>query len=466
MANLDVKGPPLYSNEIRKLEVTDPAHADLFNPIHAQLLENEEYLKQELEQGDSGSRTVAFEEAADRVTIASGESHRTLFGKIKKLFTDLKAVAFTGRYLDLTGIPAEATGLAAGLMSAADKTKLDGVEAGANEYTHPSTHPATMIIQDDTHRFATDAEKTTWNAKAGTAVASTTANGLMTSADKVKLNGIAEGANKYVHPTTAGNKHIPAGGASGQILRWLSDGAAKWDKVDEYVHPSTAGNKHIPAGGASGQILRWSADGTAAWGADNNTVYTHPNSGVAAGTYRSVTVNAQGHVTAGSNPALNYLPLSGGTISGNLTVSGTITGSKVYGAVYNDLAEWFPKQDLTEEFEPGDVVIWDKTGIVKARAANSPVAVGAYSDSYSTILGGEQLENMEDNLINFLPIGLAGRIFVKVTGKVNAGDLLVSSDIPGAAKVDNQASVRTVLGKALSSAPDDGSVHKVMMVIK
>lgn len=33
-----------------------------------------------------------------------------------------------------------------------------------------------------------------------------------------------------------------------------------------------------------------------------DTVYTHPNSGVTAGTFRSVTVNAQGHVTAGSNP--------------------------------------------------------------------------------------------------------------------------------------------------------------------
>ena len=31
-------------------------------------------------------------------------------------------------------------------------------------------------------------------------------------------------------------------------------------------------------------------------------VYSHPNSGATAGTYRSVTVNAQGHVTAGSNP--------------------------------------------------------------------------------------------------------------------------------------------------------------------
>lgn len=41
-----------------------------------------------------------------------------------------------------------------------------------------------------------------------------------------------------------------------------------------YVHPVTAGNKHIPAGGAAGQILRWSADGTAAWGEDNNTTYS------------------------------------------------------------------------------------------------------------------------------------------------------------------------------------------------
>ena len=35
---------------------------------------------------------------------------------------------------------------------------------------------------------------------------------------------------------------------------------------------------------------------------DASKAYSHPNSGVTAGTYRSVTVNAQGHVTAGTNP--------------------------------------------------------------------------------------------------------------------------------------------------------------------
>jgi hypothetical protein len=45
--------------------------------------------------------------------------------------------------------------------------------------------------------------------------------------------------------------------------------------------------------------------------AATDTVYTHPNSGVTAGTYRSVTVNAQGHVTSGSNPTITVA--QGGT---------------------------------------------------------------------------------------------------------------------------------------------------------
>ena len=124
-----------------------------------------------------------------------------------------------------------------GLMSAGDKTKLDGIAANANKYTHPSTHAATMITEDSTNRFVTDTEKSTWNAKASTAVATTSANGLMSKDDKTKLDGIATGANKYVHPTSSGNKHIPSGGSAGQFLKW-------------------------------------SADGTAVWGADNNTTYS------------------------------------------------------------------------------------------------------------------------------------------------------------------------------------------------
>lgn len=59
-------------------------------------------------------------------------------------------------------------------MAAADKKKLDGIATGANKYTHPSTHPASIITQDSTHRFVTDEEKNKWNAAGGGSSATVT----------------------------------------------------------------------------------------------------------------------------------------------------------------------------------------------------------------------------------------------------------------------------------------------------
>lgn len=60
--------------------------------------------------------------------------------------------------------------------------KLNGIADNANNYSHPANHPAAMIIEDATHRFMTDTERT-------------------------KLNGIATGANNYVHPGSGTNPH-------------------------------------------------------------------------------------------------------------------------------------------------------------------------------------------------------------------------------------------------------------------
>ena len=46
-------------------------------------------------------------------------------------------------------------------------------------------------------------------------------------------------------------------------------------------------------------------------------------------------------------------------------------------------------------------------------------------------------------------IALAGRVPVKVVGPVVKGDLLVSSDVKGHAKVDNDAPAGRILGKAM-----------------
>ena len=84
----------------------------------------------------------------------------------------------------------------------------------------------------------------------------------------------------YTHPTSAGNKHVPTGGSSGEFLKYDSSGTAVWasDNDTVYTHPTSAGNKHIPSGGSSGQFLKYSSSGTATWASDNDTVYTHPSS--------------------------------------------------------------------------------------------------------------------------------------------------------------------------------------------
>lgn len=58
--------------------------------------------------------------------------------------------------------------------------------------------------------------------------ATQTTSGLMSAADKKKLDGVEEGANKYVHPTSPGYKHIPSGGEETDMLIWSEDGTAAW----------------------------------------------------------------------------------------------------------------------------------------------------------------------------------------------------------------------------------------------
>jgi hypothetical protein len=68
-------------------------------------------------------------------------------------------------------------------MTDAERSKLNGVETGANKYVHPSTHSADMISDSATKV-------------------------MMTAAERTKLNGIETGANNYVHPDNSSTRHV------------------------------------------------------------------------------------------------------------------------------------------------------------------------------------------------------------------------------------------------------------------
>lgn len=58
--------------------------------------------------------------------------------------------------------------------------------------------------------------------------------------------------------------------ASGGEMGWRQLGTGAFNA--KYEHPTTSGNKHIPSGGSSGQVLIWSSDGTATWGTPTGDV--------------------------------------------------------------------------------------------------------------------------------------------------------------------------------------------------
>lgn len=133
-----------------------------------------------------------------------------------RFVTDAEKTAWNSK-ADGTHTHSAATTSAAGFLSAADKTKLDGIAAGANNYTHPASHPPSIITQDASNRFVTDAEKTAWNSKqaalaSGTNIKTVNGQSLLGAGDVVVSTTYDEDFRRITNP--GGAKYI-SGGATG-----------------------------------------------------------------------------------------------------------------------------------------------------------------------------------------------------------------------------------------------------------
>ena len=134
---------------------------------------------------------------------------------VGEIVTDGTVTWTVRKFADTT----DATTTTNGLMSAADKIKIDGIEANANNYSLPAatgsvrggvTIGSNISLSGDkislTSNNVTNAlgytpptQDTTYG------IASPSTNGLMSASDKVKLDGIEANANNYSLPAATGS---------------------------------------------------------------------------------------------------------------------------------------------------------------------------------------------------------------------------------------------------------------------
>lgn len=165
-------------------------------------------------------------------------------------------------------------------MSAADKTKLDGLQ----NYDDADIQAAVDAVEADVAEINTELD---------TKVDKVSGKGLSTNdyttTEKNKLAGISEGATKVEESDTNGSIKV--------------DGS----ETVVYTHPTTAGNKHIPAGGAANQVLEYDQAGTAKWG---HTVQSDvpANAKFTDTTYTNATTSTAGLMSATDKVKVDGMP--------------------------------------------------------------------------------------------------------------------------------------------------------------
>lgn len=141
----------------------------------------------------SGATTVTSD-ANGKITISSTNTvytHPTTHPA--SMITGLATVATSGSYNDLTNKP---TIPAAYSLPDATASVKGGVKIGSNLTVSSGTISLTKANVTSALGYTPPASDTTYGD------ATTTSSGLMSSTDKVKLNGIANNANYYIHPPT------------------------------------------------------------------------------------------------------------------------------------------------------------------------------------------------------------------------------------------------------------------------
>jgi hypothetical protein len=114
-----------------------------------------------------------------------------------------------------------------------------------------------------------------------------------------------------------------------------------------------------------------------------------------------------------------YTGTTAPTNTNRLNFDGYLYGTRVYGAVWNDIADFV---EVDEDFKgkPGKVYFRTDKGLVREAAERAQRGcLGIYSDTYGLSAGGDSSKKQ-------IPLAVGGWALAYVRGKVRVGDALVS----------------------------------------
>lgn len=203
----------------------------------------------------TNDQVPTFTQASTLTNFTSGEKLTVILGKIAKAIAEFIAhkadavihitSAERTKWNTVTDKVDKVPGkqLSTNDYTTAEKAKLGGIVEGANNYTHPSTHPASMITQDSTHRFATDNEKSTWNGKAAgnhthSAIVCVDISGITVDVNTYNLSGGSPSIQWYVEKTNGGATNITNIPVTGQPFM-LKVESIRWASAADYITKQT-----------------------------------------------------------------------------------------------------------------------------------------------------------------------------------------------------------------------------------
>ena len=210
----------------------------------------------------------------------------------------------------------------------------------------------------------------------------------------------------YTHPTTSGNKHIPSGGKSGNILKWSADGTAVWGDEKSYSNfsgasASAAGtNGFVPAPAKGDQTKYLKADGT--WGIPTDTKYTHPTHTAKANGMYKITVDSLGHVSAATavvKSDITNLGIASDSVMGAATSSAAGTKGLVPAPTAGANTKFLRGDGTWQTIDTGTIVSGSTTATARASVITNPLSV-AISDAAQIYQNGILLTKNTHYTIN------------------------------------------------------------------